>query len=166
MGSGISSVYLKRNGGSQEYASSYHVDKPMLEDDEKRGICHNGIYPKNPTAVRLVDKIHGNYIESKHYNVKVPYVITLDGNIIIGNRNGNGFKSNVSPTPHPTLIGGKDPQVKVAGILEIRGGKIYNYDNFSGHYKPNIRSMKEADKAFKKLPLSVFSQKARRNPNK
>lgn len=166
MGSGISSAYSKTNGGSQKYASSYHVDKSMLEIDEKRGVCHNGIYPKNPIAKKLVDKIHGNYIVNKHYNVKVPYVISLDGNIIIGKRNGNGLNSNVSPTPHPTLIGGKDPQVKVAGILEIRGGKIFMYDISSGHYKPNIRSMKEADEAFKELPLSVFSQKAKRNPNK
>ena len=166
MGSGYSSGYSKGNGGSQEYASSYHVDKPMLKADKKRGIYHDGHYDKNPTAENLLEKVNGNYIENKRFNKKVPYVVDLNGNIIIGQRNGNGTGTDALPTPHPTLIGGKDPQVKVAGILEIRGGKIYNYDNDSGHYKPNVKSMPAADEAFKKLPPSVFSKDAKRSPHK
>lgn len=46
MGSGNSLGYSKANGGSQEYASSYHVDKPMLEADKKRGTYHDGHYDK------------------------------------------------------------------------------------------------------------------------
>lgn len=47
----------------------------------------------------------------------------------------------------------------MAGLLEIRGGKIYSYNNLSGHYKPNIKSIKFADEAFDKLPKSLFSKK-------
>lgn len=72
-------------------------------------------------------------------------------------RNGNGREG--LPTPHPTLIGGKDPQVQMAGLVKIRGGKIISYDNRSGHYKPNIKSISVADEAFGKLPASVFKNK-------
>jgi hypothetical protein len=166
MGSGISSKYTRSNGASQEYAPAYHVEKPMLNADKKRGTYHDGHYDKNPTAERLMDKIHGNYIGNKLYNARIQYVVDLEGNIIVGRRNGNGTNKDDLPTPHPTLIGGKDPQVKVAGIIEIRGGKIYNYDNDSGHYKPNVKSMLAADEAFRKLPQTVFTKDSKRNPHK
>lgn len=166
MGSGNSSAYSKGNGASQEYAKSYHVDKPMLDADKKRGTYHDGHYDKNPTAENLLDKINGDYIVDKNYTIMLPYVVDLKGNIIVGLRNGNGKSRDVLPTPHPTLIGGSDPQVKVAGILDIRNGKIFNYDNQSGHYKPHVKSMRAADDAFKKLPPSVFSNDAKRNPHK
>ena len=166
MGSGISSKYTRSNGASQEYAPAYHVDKPMLNADKKRGTYHDGHYDKNPTAEKLLDKIQDDCIGSKSLSILVPYVVDLRGDIIIGLRNGNGKSRDVLPTPHPTLIGGKDPQVKVAGMLDIRNGKIYNYDNDSGHYKPNVKSMLAADEAFRKLPPTVFTIKSKRNPHK
>lgn len=87
----------------------------------------------------------------------MPYVVTKNGDIIIGRRNGNG--KNGLATPHPTLIGGKNPEVTMAGILHIHGGKIASYDNDSGHFKPNIKSMPAADAAFSKLPPSLFKKK-------
>ena len=166
MGSGTSSGYSKDSGGSQKYAPYYHVDKPMLEADKKRGTYHDGHYDKNPTAEKLLDKVNEDCIGNKSFTVLVPYVVNLRGNIIIGQRNGNGKDRNVLPTPHPTLVGGKDPLVKVAGMLDIRNGKIYDYNNHSGHYKPNIRSMSVADKAFAKLPPWLFAHNAKRNPHK
>ena len=62
--------------------------------------------------------------------------------MIIGDRNGNGRTPSKTPTPHPTLIGGKDPKVKMAGILDIRGGKIYSYDDRSGHSSLNNNHLK------------------------
>ena len=47
----------------------------------------------------------------------------------------------------------------MAGLVKIRGGKIISYDNRSGHYKPNIKSISVADEAFGKLPASVFKNK-------
>jgi hypothetical protein len=156
MGSGSGGSYSGTNGGSQPYAPSYHVEQKMHQYDVNNGTYHDGKYDKNPTAKNLSDVINGNYIGSKSTSFQMPYVIDMDGNIIIGKRNGNGRGDNAVPTPHPTLIGGKDPVVKMAGILEVRGGKIYKYDNQSGHYKPNIKSMDAADEAFAKLDPKLF----------
>ena len=82
------------------------------------------------------------------------YVIDMDDNIIVAERNGNSFGGKA--TPHPTLIGGKNPRVKFAGILHLNGGKIISYDHMSSHYKPNIKSMNVAKKAFRKLPSYLF----------
>ncbi len=157
MGSGIG-TYSGTGGSSQPYASSYHVESKMHKYDIKKGTYHDGKYDVNPTARLLETMIDGNYIGGKTYNDdNLPYVIDMNDNIIVGKRNGNG-KGGL-PTPHPTLIGGKDPEVKMAGILKIRGGKIYSYDNKSGHFKPNIKSMHVADEAFSKLPKVLFSKK-------
>lgn len=157
MGSGIKGPYGGSSSGSQPFAPSYHVDAAMHEKDIKDGIIHNGRYDKNPTAQNINDMINGNYIGDKRTNIAMPYVIDMDGNIILGRRNGNG--KDGAPTPHPTLIGGNDPQVQMAGIVHIHGGKIASYDNKSGHFKPNAKSMQVADKAFGKLPPILFKKK-------
>lgn len=157
MGSGAHGSYGGGSSGSQPYAPSYHVEKSMHEMDIKNGTYHNGHYDKNPTAQNINDMINGNYVGNQNTNMDMPYVIDLNGNIILGRRNGNG--RNGAPTPHPTLIGGKDPQVQMAGIVHIQGGKIASYDNQSGHYKPSSKSMDAADKAFGKLPPTIFKKK-------
>lgn len=161
MGSGSSSSYTGTNGGSQPYASSYHVAPGMKEYDIDNGVYHDGHYDKNPTAKNINDIINGNYIVGKSYNDDcMPYVIDMNGNVILGKRNGNG--KNGLPTPHPTLIGGKNPEVQMAGILKIRGGKIYSYDNQSGHFKPNKQSMSVADKVFGQLSPKLFHKNFKR----
>lgn len=139
------------HGKSQKYHNEYSVYSKMKKKDIKHGIysAENG-YAKNPTQQNLGSMIRGNYIVSKQYNKRVPYVITTDNKVIIGDRNGNGRFGK--PTPHPTLVGGKDPKVKMAGMLDIRGGKIYSYDDRSGHYRPNEKSIKWADEAFNNYP--------------
>ena len=68
--------------------------------------------------------INGNYIGNKTTNESgLPYVIDMNGNIIVGKRSGNGRGPGALPTPHPTLIGGNDPQVQMAGLLKIGGEK-------------------------------------------
>lgn len=156
MGSGSGGNY-GGGGGSQPYAPSYHVEKSMHEMDIKNGVYHDGHYDKNPTAQNINDMINGNYIGDKRTNIDMPYVIDLNGDIILGRRNGNGRDG--LPTPHPTLIGGKDPQVQMAGIVHIQGGKIASYDNQSGHFRPNSKSMEKADEAFGKLPSVLFKKK-------
>lgn len=139
------------HGGSQPYSDEYHVYGKMMKKDILNGVYKRGVgYSKNPTSLKLISLVKGNYIVGKQFNKDVPYVITEEGNVIIGNRNGNGRLG--LPTPHPTLIGGIDPTVRVAGILKIRGGKIYSYDNRSGHYRPNLQSLKWADEAFAIFP--------------
>lgn len=85
-------------------------------------------------------------------NGQFTYVVDTNGNLIIGRRNG----SVKFQTPHPSLIGGKDPIVKMAGMVDIRNGKIHSWDDRSGHFKPNIKSMKYADEAFGKLSKEIF----------
>jgi len=157
MGSGSGGTYNGTNSQSQPYAPSYHVEPKMHQADIDKGIYHNGKYDKNPTAQNLTDMIHGNYIGDKRTNTDMPYVIDMQGNIIVGKRNGNG-KGGLA-TPHPTLIGGKDPQVQIAGMLHIHGGKIASYDNISGHFKPNPKSIPVADEAFGKLSSKLFKKK-------
>ena len=160
MGSSISNSYAGTRGSSQPYSPSYHVESAMYRMDILNGTYHDGHYDKNPTARNINDLINGNYIVGKTFNAEnMPYVIDLNGNIILGKRNGNGRDG--LPTPHPTLIGGKDPQVQMAGLVRIRGGKIISYDNRSGHYKPNIDSMAVADQAFSKLSATLFNRKRR-----
>lgn len=139
------------NGGSQPFQEEYSVYSKMLKKD----ICHGvynldkGGYSVNPTSKALNDMINGDYIIEKGVTASLPYVIDASGNIIVGKRNGNG-RYGVQ-TPHPTLIGGLDPKVKMAGMLHIKNGKIASYDDRSGHYRPNKESMKYADIAFKKF---------------
>ena len=115
----------------------YSVDSTMFPDDEAAGVLRNGEYVKNPTAHNINDYISdtSNYLGSKNMNGQYMYVIDMNGNIIIGTRGGQRM-------PHPTLIGGSNPQVQAAGIIEIRGGKIYSINNASGHFKPSIESLK------------------------
>ena len=155
MGSGISHNYTGTNPteASQPYASSYDVIPEMIQFDIGRGV-YNGTYEKNPTAMNIYDAINGEYIISDSRNRYLTYVIDMEDNIIIAERNGYGFGGKA--TPHPTLIGGKNPRVKFAGILHLKNGKITSYDHMSGHYKPNIKSMKVADEVFNKLPDYLF----------
>lgn len=161
MGSEISGLYAGTVGSSQMYADSYSVVEDMREQDKEQEIySEKDGYAKNPTAAKIEDVINGNYIKSKHENRLFVYAIDLEETIIIGHRNGYGDVGD--PTPHPTLIGGKNPKVKIAGILDVRGGKIYSYDNRSGHFKPNAKSLEVADRAFGKLPKKLFHKKFQR----
>jgi hypothetical protein len=69
-----------------------------------------------------------------HHIRYTPYVITKNGDIITGRRNRNG-KIGLA-TPHPTLIGGRSPDVTMAGMLHINSEKIASYDAHSGYFKP------------------------------
>ena len=76
-------------------------------------------------------------------------VMDKKGNIIFGKRcNPNDGRKR---SPHPTLIGGKDPQVQCAGMIEFHKGRILSVDNHSGHYRPNPKSMEKVDKALQAL---------------
>ncbi|WP_432775091.1 hypothetical protein AAFJ72_17995 [Brevibacillus gelatini] len=143
---------LKRGASSKVEGPSYFkVDPAMQADDEAAGVLKNGSYIKNPTAKNLSDFITvSGKIGSKQMSGQYMYVVDTNGNIVIGTRAGQKM-------PHPTLIGGENPKVKAAGIVEIRGGQIYKIDNSSGHFKPSAESLKAAEEAFGKLPSSAFS---------
>lgn len=153
MGSGSGGSYSGTGGGSQPYAEKYHVvDKEMRKDKADSDIYDKDTgYFKNPTAVTLDSAISGNRVEfnGNRAEGKMTYVMDENGNIIFGKRsNPNDARKRA---PHPTLIGGKDPQVQCAGMIEFRKGRIYAIDNQSGHYRPNAESLKKVDKALQKL---------------
>lgn len=166
MGSGISGNYNGTLEKSQPYASTYGVTKDLLELDKKNPDIYDLIsgYFKNPTAINLRDAIVNNhiFIDNKLANGTMTYVMDKDGNIIFGiRRNPNNPHSR---TPHPTLIGGISPRVKCAGMITFSKGRIVSIDNSSGHFKPNIRSMKEVneymDKLYKENP-EVFNRNSK-----
>lgn len=153
MGSGSSGIYSGTGGGSQPYAESYHVVNDMLSSDKKDPDIYNSStgYFKNPTATTIEDAISGNRVEidGKVPDGPITYVMDTDGNIIIGRRvnPNNGLRR----APHPTLIGGKDPQVQCAGMIRFRKGKILSVNNASGHYRPNVESMSKVNEALQRL---------------
>ena len=153
MGSGFSDIYSGTGGGSQPYAESYHVVGAMRDVDKKDPDIYNSStgYFKNPTATNLDDAVNGNKVvfNDKNANGTMTYVMDENGNIIFGKRcNPNDGRKRA---PHPTLIGGKDPQVQCAGLITFVGGRISKVDNQSGHYRPNVQSMDKVNAALQDL---------------
>lgn len=146
MGSGNKNLYSGTGGGSQPYSEQYSVYEEMLYLDKKDADIYgkNG-YFKNPTAINLYDAISGNRIlfEGKRQEGQYTYVLDLDGNLIFGKRcNPNDSRKR---SPHPTLIGGKNPKVQCAGIIVFHKGKIQSINNQSGHYRPDIKSLEKVN---------------------
>ncbi|MBR4948502.1 MAG: hypothetical protein IKZ29_08090 [Clostridiales bacterium] len=164
MGSGSSSSYNDITTGSQPYAPTYSVTKDMLKKDMKDSDIYNPNtgYFHNPSAQNLEESIRDGDIYSgeEKADTSFPYVLDTAGNIIFGKRaNPNNPEKR---SPHPTLIGGKDPKVQCAGIIKITDGKIVSVDNRSGHFKPNELSMKKVYNALEDLRSrhpEVFSPK-------
>lgn len=155
MGSGSSSSY----NCSQPYAELYSVISKMLKKDKENTSIYNNEkgYFKNPTATDLMQSIEGNYIylNKQKANGTFTYVLDKNGKIIFGKRsnpNGSNLRS-----PHPTLIGGKNPKVQCAGIITFKNGKIDSIDNRSGHYRPNIKSLDKVD--------NILNELYKSNPN-
>ena len=153
MGSGTSGLYSGTSGGSQPYSEKYHVVGKELTKDKTDPDIYNGStgYFKNPTATSIDKAIENDrvYIDGKRQDGKLTYVMDAKGDIIIGKRaNPNDGRKRA---PHPTLIGGKDPQVQCAGMITFKKGRIVAVDTSSGHYRPNIQSLPKVQKALQKL---------------
>ena len=130
----------------------WSVDPATRAADEAAGVIVNGAYIKNPTARSLKSLLnqHGK-IGSKLMSGEFMYVVSVDGDIILGTRAGQRM-------PHPTLIGGANPKVRAAGIVDIRGGRVHSVNNASGHFKPGENSLEAARAAFENLPKNAFSK--------
>lgn len=136
--------------------SLFKVDNTLKSADELAGVFVNGSYLKNPTAKNVTELIKNpsgvmklDQSAGSILNGQYMYVVDEVDNIIIGTR-AKGFDFSVpdGKAPHPTLIGGVDPTVKTAGIIEFRAGKIYKVDNVSGHFKPSAQSLQNAQPLF------------------
>ena len=135
MGSGSSGLYYATRGSSQPYQKFYSVVPEMLKKDKQDPDIYsskNG-YFKNPTAVDLLKSISGDdvCINDKSANGWYTYVVDKSGRIIFGKRCNPNDKNKRSP--HPTLIGGKKPKVRCAGMINFRQGKIFAVNNDSGY---------------------------------
>lgn len=153
MGSGSGGPYSGTNGESQPLAESYHVVKSELAKDKADPDIYNPStgYFKNPTAQEIADSVTNSsvYIAGNKPNGPVTYVLDNNDNLIIGKRiNPNNPNKRA---PHPTLIGGKDPQVQCAGMITFKNGKIMSYNNNSGHYRPNSKSLDKVEKVLDAL---------------
>lgn len=159
MGSGSSGPYGGGSTGSQPYAPSYHVVPDMLTTDKKDSDIYKSSsgYFKNPTATNLENAIDGNRVvfNGKSVEGQFTYVMDTNGNIIFGKRYNPNNSSKRSP--HPTLIGGKNPEVQCAGIIKFTKGRILSVDDRSGHFRPNSKSLEKVDSFLDKL--------YKRNPN-
>lgn len=150
---------------SQPFRRLYGVVPKMLERDKAIGIYSSRTgYSRNPTVFSALSRIHrGVLVDNNgraldgHYT----YVVSESQELLIAKRNGNGRDGK--PTPHPTLIGGKHPRVRVAGTVTISRGKIVKYDLESGHFKPNNKSFPVADEAFSQLPSTAFHRRFRKH---
>lgn len=153
MGSGNSSSYSGTRGASQPYAETYHVVPKELNKDKQNPDIYDPRhgYFKNPTATSLEDAIQNDriYIDGKKQGGVLTYVMDQQGTIIIGKRvNPNNSHGRA---PHPTLIGGRDPQVQCAGMIEFKNGRISSVNTNSGHYRPNSASLPKVKSALQRL---------------
>jgi hypothetical protein len=104
----------------------------------------------NPQSGKIRDT-NGNVLTTDNVNSEgLMYVIDETDNIVIGGRAGSSM-------PHPTLIGGKNPNVKCAGMIRFKDGRILEISNNSGHFKPSNTLLQQAEIIFKqKMPANSF----------
>lgn len=171
MGSGSSGNYHGTKGGSQPFADSYHVVSGALTADKKDPDVYNpqAGYFHNPTATTLEAAVKDNriYVDGKKQQGSLTYVMAENGDIIIGKRQNPNNASK--RCPHPTLIGGKDPQVQCAGMMTFEKGRILSVNTNSGHYKPNGKSIEKVNAALQKMcdkNPDVFSPNSEWRKNK
>lgn len=154
MGSGKSDFYSGiDNSGSQPYAPTYNVLPQMMELDKTNPNIYDPQkgYFLNPLAVKIQDAIEHDQIQMNGRSAmgEFTYVLDLEGNIVFAKRfNPNKIEER---SPHPTLIGGKNPEVQCAGMIHLYKGRIVWYNNKSGHFKPNYKSLDKVDVAIQKL---------------
>ncbi|MCD8307131.1 MAG: hypothetical protein LUD51_02750 [Clostridia bacterium] len=151
--------------GSQVYHRYYNLDPQMRAVDMQNINVYDpdSGYFKNPTAYPI-DEFMGKYFrdgalrisDDEPYGGSLLYVLDTHDCIIIGQRYNPNDGSNKAP--HPTLIGGVDPPVRCAGLIYFDDGLILGYDNASGHYKPNRKSLPQVGRAINKL-YRLFAQR-------
>jgi hypothetical protein len=144
--------------GRSGTVNRFTVDPSLIDTDIAKGVLVDGKYVNNPTAQNLSSLVtDSGKIGGKNTNGQFMYVIDERGQIIIGTRGKDALTGQTLHMPHPTLIGGENPSVLAAGMIDIRGGKIYSVDNVSGHFKPSASSLQTAQEVFQDLlPSNVF----------
>jgi hypothetical protein len=139
----------------------------MKARDIEKGVLLPEGYRTNPTIRRPGDNITRpgsglnppgrvyNPRTGKLENGEYMYVVDKDGNVIIGNRQGT-IDGREFDFPHPTLIGGPNPNVQAAGKVWFEKGQVVKIDNGSGHFQPGVSSLSKAKEAFEKLGPGAY----------
>jgi len=79
------------------------------------------------------------------------YAVDNAGVIHIGGRGGT------MSFPHPTLVGGTNPNVKCAGMIKFNQGRILEINNNSGHFKPSAANLDQIKSIFQnQFPANSF----------
>lgn len=140
-------------GGPGVVTEAFNEDKIRFIDPSNEGLGkvwqEDRGYIKNSTAKPLSSLIKNDKVGGGFDNGTFMYVVDDKGEVWVGKRQGKNM-------PHPTLIGGKAPQVQAAGMVRIEGGKIVKIDNHSGHFRPPRGSLSSALKSYLKLPKDAF----------
>lgn len=141
-------IWAVNKNGSQPYAKFYNVLPKMMDIDKKDPDIYSDElgYFQNETAKNLLDVITEEDIAELQ---KLIYVLDEENNIIVGERKNPNNDNKRSP--HPALIGGKNPKVKCAGEIFFKDGKIYSINNSSGHFRPHAKSLDTMKEALSKL---------------
>ena len=79
------------------------------------------------------------------------YAVDNAGVIHIGGRGGT------MSFPHPTLVGGTNPNVKCAGMIKFNQGRILEINNNSGHFKHSAANLDQIKSIFQnQFPANSF----------
>lgn len=112
----------------------------------------DGGYARNPTSTRLSSIVKNGKVGGDFANGRFMYVVEEDGTVWVGKR----MTTTDGSLPHPTLLGGKNPQVRSAGMVQVQGGKIVEINNHSGHFAPPRTALKHSVDSFLQLDARVF----------
>lgn len=139
----------ERNGGNPIFDTgdppAYKINTTKVKYDN----IHNNI---DQPSGKIRDN-DGNIIHTDNVNGEgLMYAVDEAGNIHIGTRGGmaNSF-------PHPTLLGGTNPNVQCAGMIKFNQGRILEINNSSGHFKPSGVHLQQVESVFQsKFPPNSF----------
>jgi hypothetical protein len=142
--------------GGGDWPASFGVVDDFVDIDIARNVINDGVYVLNPSRKLITNtsinvSLSGRIrIDDTLLNGQYMYVVDLEGNLIFGTRTGTRM-------PHPTLIGGRNPEVLAAGMVEFRGGRLYSIDNASGHFRPSNESLALVQQIFENtFPARAF----------
>lgn len=154
MGSGVSGLNKTSFGTSQPFAESYRVVPELLRLDRKDLDIYDPRtgYFMNPTATDLAEAFGTGRVcfrDGKEADGYAIYVLDPHGRLIIGRRRNPNQPGKRAP--HPTLVGGRNPEVACAGRIKFEKGRILSVDHESGHFQPHEKSLRELGKYLKQL---------------
>lgn len=139
----------ERTGGNSIFepgnptAYKSNTTKPKYDNLENNINPQSGKIKDNDGIIIHTDNVNGEGLM---------YAVDEFDNIFIGGRGGiaNSF-------PHPTLIGGVNPNVKCAGMIKFNQGRILEVNNNSGHFKPSLANLEQIKSVFQnKFPANSF----------